>query len=299
MVVPTYNERERIAELVQRLFDASKAAAIELEVIVVDDNSPDGTGQLADELAKSHRMTVVHRPGKLGLGAAVIEGFRVASAPFMGVMDADFSHPPSAVLGLVATIRATGANLVVGSRYVPGGSISNWPWRRRFMSRLACLLARPLSPIRDATSGFFVIRADLARRATIKASGFKINLELNIRAWPSAPRRGPVPLRRSRGWREQDVHEGRPSLPRPAPRPVHLQVDWRAAPAAGVPANLAGGARRVHAQEVAQADDAPPLPSVARQVRTVASRRPARPIDLPGVLSSPRRAGLEVLRVGY
>jgi dolichol-phosphate mannosyltransferase len=184
MVVPTYNERERIAELVQKLFDASKAAAIELEVIVVDDNSPDGTGQVADDLAKSHRMTVVHRPGKLGLGAAVIEGFRVASAPFIGVMDADFSHPPSAVPGLLATIRATGADLVVGSRYVPGGSISNWPWRRRFMSRLACFLARPLSPIRDATSGFFVIRAELARRATIKAGGFKINLELNMRAWP-------------------------------------------------------------------------------------------------------------------
>ena len=185
MVVPTYNERERIVELVQKLFAASTAAGIEMEVIVVDDNSPDGTGELADSLAKSYRVKVVHRPGKLGLGAAVIAGLQVASAPFMGVMDADFSHPPAAVPGLLATIRATGADLVVGSRYVPGGSISHWPWWRRLMSRLACLLARPLSPIRDATSGFFVIRADLARRATIRAGGFKINLELNMRAWPA------------------------------------------------------------------------------------------------------------------
>jgi dolichol-phosphate mannosyltransferase len=184
MVLPTYNERDRLGELVRALFHAAAESHLELEVIVVDDNSPDGTGAIADELAQSHRMRVVHRAGKLGLGTAVVEGFAIASAEVVGAMDADFSHPPAVVPRLFAAMRATGADVVVASRYVPGGGTSNWPWRRRVMSRLACLLARPLSPIRDATSGFFVMRRAVAVSGTIKAGGFKICLELLLRAWP-------------------------------------------------------------------------------------------------------------------
>lgn len=182
MVVPTYNERDRLTELVTAVFAAADARGVSLELVVVDDNSPDGTGALADELAARFRMRVVHRAGKLGLGTAVVEGFRVAAAEVVGVMDADFSHPPALVPVLFAAFKETGADVVVASRYVPGGSTPDWPFKRRVLSRTACMLARGLSPIRDAASGFFLIRRDVARSTTIKAGGFKICLELIVRS---------------------------------------------------------------------------------------------------------------------
>jgi dolichol-phosphate mannosyltransferase len=185
MVLPTYNERDRLAELVNALFDVAARDRVELEVVIVDDNSPDGTGRIADDLARTRRITVIHRAGKLGLGTAVVAGFGVASAEIVGVMDADFSHPPALVPKLLEAMRANNADVVVASRYVPGGSTPNWPLRRRLLSRVACLLARPLSPIRDAASGFFLIRAAIARNVTIKAGGFKICLELLVRGWPT------------------------------------------------------------------------------------------------------------------
>lgn len=181
MVLPTYNERDRIAELADAVFASCEAAGIQLELVIVDDNSPDGTGKIADELAQTRRIRVIHRPGKLGLGTAVVAGFEVASAEVVGVMDADFSHPPALVARMLETFRTTRADLVVASRYVRGGSTPNWPLKRRVLSRVACLLARPLSPIRDAASGFFLIRRDIARGTTIKAGGFKICLELIVR----------------------------------------------------------------------------------------------------------------------
>jgi dolichol-phosphate mannosyltransferase len=187
MVLPTYNERDRLAELTRTLFETTTAAGVDLELVIVDDNSPDGTGQLADDLASaSDRIRVVHRAGKLGLGTAVVEGFRAATADTLGVMDADFSHPPSLVPRMLAVLRTNGADVVVASRYIAGGSTPDWPASRRLLSRLGCLLARPLSPIRDATSGFFLIRRSTAEGVTIQAGGFKICLELIVRA---APRR--------------------------------------------------------------------------------------------------------------
>jgi dolichol-phosphate mannosyltransferase len=184
MVVPTYNERERIAELVRAVFDACVAHRVALEMIVVDDNSPDGTGAAADALTASFRVRVIHRAGKLGLGTAVVAGFEAAAAPVVGVMDADFSHPPTLVPRLLAAMKATGADVVIGSRYVDGGSTPNWPLWRRLLSRAACLAARPLTPVRDAASGFFLIRRDVASRVAIRAGGFKICLELLQRGWP-------------------------------------------------------------------------------------------------------------------
>ncbi len=184
IVVPTYNERARLAELVDAVFAAAGSAGLALEIVIVDDNSPDGTGVLADELARTRPMRVVRRAGKLGLGTAVVAGFAVAQAPVVGVMDADFSHPPALVPKLFAAMRATGADVVIGSRYIPGGSTPDWPWSRRLLSRAGCLLARPIAPVRDAASGFFIIRADLARRVNIQAGGFKICLELLVRGAP-------------------------------------------------------------------------------------------------------------------
>jgi len=184
IVVPTYNERERLAELVDAVFAAADRSALAVELVIVDDNSPDGTGVLADELARTRRMQVVRRAGKLGLGTAVVAGFAVATAPVVGVMDADFSHPPALVPILFKAMRETGADVVVGSRYIPGGSTPDWPWPRRLLSRVGCLLARPVAPIRDAASGFFIIRRDLAQRVQIQAGGFKICLELLVRGAP-------------------------------------------------------------------------------------------------------------------
>ncbi len=184
IVVPTYNERARLAELVDAVLTAAADAGLNLELIVVDDNSPDKTGELARELATTRPMQVVRRAGKLGLGTAVVAGFEVARAPIVGVMDADFSHPPAMVPTLFAAMRKTGADLVLGSRYIPGGSTPDWPWSRRLLSRVGCLLARPIAPIRDAASGFFLIRRELARQVTIQAGGFKICLELLVRGAP-------------------------------------------------------------------------------------------------------------------
>ena len=185
MVVPTYNERDRLEELVTTLFAVCGIARVALELVIVDDNSPDGTGALADSLSARHRLVVVHRAGKLGLGTAVVAGLAVASAEVVGVMDADFSHPPSLVPKMRAVFAATRADALVASRYVAGGSTPSWPFRRRFLSRTACALARPLSPIRDAASGFFLIRRDIARGVTIQAGGFKICLELIVRGRPA------------------------------------------------------------------------------------------------------------------
>ncbi|MEO6213003.1 MAG: polyprenol monophosphomannose synthase [Vicinamibacterales bacterium] len=184
IVVPTYNERDRLAALVEAIFAGYAAEQVEGELVIVDDNSPDGTGALADELAGRYRITVLHRAGKLGLGTAVIEGFEAAGAPVVGVIDGDLSHPPDALPRMLAVMHRHGAAVVIGSRYIPGGGTRNWGAGRLLMSRIACLLARGITPVRDATSGFFLIRKDLAAGVRISAGGFKICLELLIRGRP-------------------------------------------------------------------------------------------------------------------
>lgn len=186
VVVPTYNERDRLQELVAALFDAYARAGLDAELIIVDDNSPDGTGRLADQLAKSARIRVIHRAGKLGLGTAVIEGFTTSQAPIVGVIDADLSHPPVLLPRMLAIMQQQAADVVVASRYIEGGGTRGWPLGRLLMSRLACLMAAGLTPVRDATSGFFLIRRELARGVTISAGGFKICLELLVRGQPTS-----------------------------------------------------------------------------------------------------------------
>jgi dolichol-phosphate mannosyltransferase len=182
--VPTYNERDRLPELVRAIFDVYAAAGIDGELVIVDDNSPDGTGTLADELALRLPVTVIHREGKLGLGTAVIDGFNAAHAEIVGVIDADLSHPPELVPRMLRAMQDARADIVIGSRYVSGGGTKNWELSRVLMSKFACQLARGLTPVKDVTSGFFLIRRDVARGVTISAGGFKICLELLIRSAP-------------------------------------------------------------------------------------------------------------------
>ena len=182
LIVPTYNERANLERLVSTVVSVLADHRIAGELIVVDDHSPDGTGELADHLAERFPMQVVHREGKLGLGSAVLAGFERARSEVLGVMDADLSHPPSVLPGMFAALRTLDADIVVGSRYVPGGGSGNWPWRRLVMSRVAGLLARPITPVRDATSGLFLVRRRAVEGVRISATGFKICLELLSRA---------------------------------------------------------------------------------------------------------------------
>jgi dolichol-phosphate mannosyltransferase len=121
IVVPTYNERDRLADLVAAVFAAYAAANLHGELIVVDDNSPDGTGALADDLAKQHAIHVIHRSGKLGLGTAVVAGFDRAKAPIVGVIDADLSHPPELLPRMLVAMEQSAADIVIGSRHIAGG----------------------------------------------------------------------------------------------------------------------------------------------------------------------------------
>jgi dolichol-phosphate mannosyltransferase len=189
VVVPTYNERDHIEDLINGICDAwdnspEAAATGRIEIIVVDDNSPDGTGPHVDAIAQRRPVRVVHRAGKQGLGTAVMAGFEVAQGRLIAVMDADLSHPPQLLPRLVSTLRDTHANFVVASRYVRGGSNDDW-LLRRLMSRAACTAARLLTPVRDAMSGFFVLEADRAKSARTVARGFKILLELLVRTSPT------------------------------------------------------------------------------------------------------------------
>ena len=181
VVVPTYNEAESLPQLAQRLFAALDAAGLQGELVVVDDSSPDGTGDVAERLAGQHPMQVLHRPPKSGLASAVSDGMARARGDILVVMDADLSHPPEVVPQLVQAVASGEAELAVGSRYVPGGGVANWPWHRRFVSWFANQLARPFVPMRDATSGFFALKRDVVQGVTLDAIGFKIGLEVMAR----------------------------------------------------------------------------------------------------------------------
>jgi dolichol-phosphate mannosyltransferase len=179
VIVPTYNEADSLPPLIERLGTAM--AGHTWELVVVDDGSPDGTADVANRLSAKHPVWVVRREGKAGLASAVIAGFKESRGDVLVVMDADLSHPPEVVPALVQAID-DGADLAVGSRYVSGGGVMDWPLRRRMVSRVACLLGNLLVPVRDATSGFFAVRRTAIDGVRLNAIGFKIGLEVIARA---------------------------------------------------------------------------------------------------------------------
>jgi dolichol-phosphate mannosyltransferase len=178
IVVPTYNEAQTVPVLARRL--GAAMSGHEWELIVVDDGSPDGTAGVAAGLAPELPVRVVRRPGKLGLASAVMDGWAEAQGHVLVVMDADLSHPPESVPALVEALRA-GADMAVGSRYVRGGGVVDWPLRRRVVSRVACLMGNALVPVRDATSGFFAIRREVIAGVRLDPIGFKIGFEVIAR----------------------------------------------------------------------------------------------------------------------
>jgi len=182
IIVPTYQEAAVIATLIRRLDDVRERAGLDFELIVVDDNSPDGTAAAAHAL-EAPWVHVIERRAPRSLAGAVLAGFVHARADILLVMDADLTHPPSAVPDLIAAIRS-GGQMAIGSRYVEGGTTdARWPWTRRAASTSATLLVRPLVHTTDPLSGFFAIRREvLSDAGPIHAQGFKIGLELLVRA---------------------------------------------------------------------------------------------------------------------
>jgi dolichol-phosphate mannosyltransferase len=182
VIIPTYNERGAIPELLDRLTAAFDHGGLDAEVVIVDDASPDGTADLIEDLADRYPVRVLRRPGKLGLASAVLDGLKMARGDLIAVMDADLSHPPEALVPMVAAIERDGADLVVGSRYVPKGGMEDWPWSRQLVSKVANVLTCGLTSVHDATSGFFIVRRTALEGVPLNPIGFKIGLEVIARA---------------------------------------------------------------------------------------------------------------------
>jgi glycosyltransferase involved in cell wall biosynthesis len=196
VIVPTYNEADNLAEVVVRL-----RAAAEVDLLVVDDASPDGTGALADSLAAADpRLHVVHRSGKAGLGSAYRVGFAWGlerDYDALVEMDADLSHDPADVPRLLHALG--GADLAIGSRYVPGGGVVDWPARRERLSRGGNRYVRALTglPVADATSGFRAFRRAVVESldlAEVHSEGYCFQVDMALRAWRAGFRVVEIPI---------------------------------------------------------------------------------------------------------
>jgi dolichol-phosphate mannosyltransferase len=197
-IIPTYNEKKNIPIITKQLFDVAKKANLELELVIVDDNSPDGTGKLIDELAKTYRIVPVHRAGKLGLGSAVTMGFKHAHGDILGVIDADLSHPPDILPRLVKPLIEGKVDMCVGSRYIKGGGVEVWPWHRRLISLVATMPTRPLTRVKDPMSGLFAFKSGVIKGAKLNVKGYKIGMEILVKGKIKRVREVPFVFRNRR-----------------------------------------------------------------------------------------------------
>lgn len=197
MVIPTYNERDNIEKLVQDVLSQGE----EFDVLVVDDNSPDGTGALADAMATANkRVRVLHRPGKQGLGSAYRQGFRLAldmGADCIVEMDADFSHDPATLPRFIDMMKSH--DLVIGSRYLNGISVVNWPLRRLMLSYFASVYTRLITGLRisDCTSGFKCFKREVIESLdldTVRSDGYSFQIEMNYRCMELGFKIGELPI---------------------------------------------------------------------------------------------------------
>ena len=197
VIIPTYNERNNVEQILEAVMGVDER----IEVLIVDDNSPDGTGELADKIAASNpRVHVMHRKGKLGLGSAYRDGFRYAleyDYELIFEMDADFSHDPRYLPDFLEAIRDN--DLVLGSRYVSGVNVVNWPMRRLMLSYGASYYTRAITgmPIKDPTGGFKCFRRrvleslDLNR---IQSDGYSFQIEVSFKVWRKKFRIKEIPI---------------------------------------------------------------------------------------------------------
>lgn len=186
VIIPTFNEKENIQKLIPELLEKYNS----IDILVVDDNSPDGTGKLVEEMSVGNsRIKLIQRSGKLGLGTAYVEGFRyMISNGYEAVvqMDADFSHDPAEISNFLENIKT--ADIVIGSRYIKGVNVINWPMRRLLLSWFANQYTKIITglPVKDATGGYKCIRRKVLESidlSSVKSNGYSFQIEITYKAW--------------------------------------------------------------------------------------------------------------------
>ena len=189
VVIPTYDEKDNVRPMAKAVLDSIPQ---EGELLFVDDNSPDGTGEVIDDIAAENpRVHVLHRVKKEGLGRAYISGFKEAlrlGAEIIAQMDCDFSHDPASLPNIIDALKSGKADLAVGSRYVKGGATLNWPKKRLFISKLGGFVVRLVTgmPVKDPTGGFRAFKKNVLESIgldNIKSNGYSFQLETNHRTW--------------------------------------------------------------------------------------------------------------------
>lgn len=178
IVIPTYNEADSLPLLCKQLADT--LSGHEFELVVVDDNSPDKTWEIAEQLASQYPISVLRRTDARGLSSAVVEGFKLAKGDLIAVIDADLSHPPELLPSLLQQMSED-TDLVIASRLIQGGGVDHWPTYRRLLSWGGRVLARPLTEVKDIMSGYFLIRRSVLEDAALVPRGYKILLEILIK----------------------------------------------------------------------------------------------------------------------
>jgi dolichol-phosphate mannosyltransferase len=187
VIIPTFNESENICNVLKSIKES--LPKINLEAIVVDDNSPDGTGKIVEDYIQSmkniagYSISVIHRKAKEGLSSAILDGLRNSNGDTIVVMDSDLSHPPQIIPKMLETLKQTQCDIVVASRYVTGGTIQGWPFKRKLMSKFATLIAKKGLGVsaNDPMSGFFVFKRKITEGLKFDAIGYKILLELLVK----------------------------------------------------------------------------------------------------------------------
>ncbi len=197
VIIPTYNERENIERIIPLVLEKDPS----IHVLIVDDGSPDGTGQIADSMSKeSDRIFVIHRKNKSGLGTAYIAGFKFAlekSYDYIFEMDCDFSHDPKYLPHFLETVQDV--DLVLGSRYISGVNVINWPMSRLLLSYYANVYSRIITglPVKDATGGFKCYRREVLEAIDldkVKSNGYSFQIEMSFRAWKKGFKIKEIPI---------------------------------------------------------------------------------------------------------
>lgn len=199
VIIPTYNEKENVAAIISAVMSVSER----FDILIIDDGSPDGTADIVKGIqAENNRLHLVQRTGKLGLGTAYIAGFRWAlerDYAYIFEMDADFSHRPSDLPRLLEACEMHGADMSVGSRYIKGGKVENWPWDRILMSYGASLYVRLVTwlPVKDATGGFVCYSKNALKTiqlSKIQFVGYAFQIEMKYAVWSSGLKIKEVPI---------------------------------------------------------------------------------------------------------
>jgi len=188
IIIPTYNESQNILKILKSIGDILPPKIL-TEAIVVDDNSPDGTGKIVENYLKNFKkitgytIDVIHRTAKKGLSSAILNGIQQAKGDTIVVMDSDFSHPPQIIPRMVDALKKYRCDIVVASRYVKGGKISNWPLKRKFLSKIATSIAKKGLGVQaaDPMSGFFAFKRPIIKGLKFDAIGFKMLLEILVK----------------------------------------------------------------------------------------------------------------------